>query len=53
MTDAELALEAKHGYKVQRSVVPFTDEIEIWGNAGEEFQEVAQMFLDGLGALPR
>ncbi|CAN7663772.1 hypothetical protein LJR129_005226 [Acidovorax sp. LjRoot129] len=41
MSDGELVLEIEHGYKVQRTVLNFTDTIEIWGNAGDEFQELA------------
>jgi hypothetical protein len=48
MSDSELLLEAKHGYKVVRNAFEFTDEIEIWGNAAQEFQEVADMLLGRL-----
>ena len=43
-----LALEHKHGYKVQRNEFQFTDEIEIWGNAGAEFKEITDMLMGNM-----
>lgn len=48
MTEVELRRHAERGERVQRSVVTFTDEIEIWGDAGQELQELAQKMLDDL-----
>lgn len=47
----ELALEQKHGYKVQRNEFQFTDEIEIWGNVAQEFQEMTDMLMGDMDRL--
>lgn len=52
-SDAELVLEAKHGYKEQCNTVQFEDELEIWGDAAKELREISDMFLAGLGATRR
>ena len=49
----ELELERRHGHKVQRSEFQFTDEIEIWGNAGEEFRQITSMLMDDIASRLR
>lgn len=48
MTNGELMLERHRGNKVERREFEFTNEIEIWGNPGEDLQDIAQLFLSGL-----
>lgn len=48
MSSAELQLHAERGERVERSVVAFTDEIEIWSDAGRDMSQIAQMLLGGL-----
>lgn len=49
----ELELERRQGHKVQRSEFQFTDEIEIWGNAGEEFRQITSMLMDDIASRLR
>lgn len=52
-SEYELELERRHGYKVQRNEFQFTDEIEIWGNAGEEFRQITSMLMDDIASRLR
>lgn len=45
----EVAYEVSHNLTPKRDVVEFTDELMIWGNAGNELQEMSQVLLSQLG----
>lgn len=46
----EIAYEEAQGYTVERGVVEFQDEFQIWGDMGKEMNVIAQSLLTQMSA---